>query len=322
MKAETGQDIDKAAYLLSDGEVIAIPTETVYGLAANCFNLKAVANVFKIKKRPNFDPLIVHIAGLQAIDRFAKNIPSNARQLAESFWPGPLTLVLPKQDIIPFDVTSGLDTVALRVPKHSMTLSLLSQLPFPLAAPSANPFGYISPTSAEHVFNQLGNDIPYILDGGPAQIGIESTIVGFENEIPVIYRYGIITPEQIKKVVGNTLIRVHTSSNPQAPGMLHSHYAPRTHLFITDLNTEITNPNVGFLAFSIPHPQIHPTNQVVLSESGNVFEAARNLYAALRKLDNMNFSCIYTSLLEDESGEATAINDRLKRASFQSDTHK
>lgn len=314
MKAEIGTDIDKAAQLLKEGQVVAIPTETVYGLAANCFDIRAVSTVFEVKRRPNFDPLIVHIASAAIMDELARAIPLAARELAAAFWPGPLTLVLPKREIVPYDVTAGLDTVALRMPNHPMTLSLLSKLQFSLAAPSANPFGYISPTTAWHVMQQLGYMIPYILDGGPAEIGIESTIIGFDVDAPVILRYGIITQSDIEKVVGKVKSRVHTSANPQAPGMLDSHYAPKTRLCLIQANEEIPDGYVAYLGFQQWHPTIDRNHQILLSQTGNIYEAARNLYAALRQLDEDGFECIYVSLITDASGEAQAINDRITRA--------
>ncbi len=186
--ATIGNDILQAKKLLLEGELVAIPTETVYGLAANALNPEAVTQIFVVKERPSFDPLIVHVASIDQAQQFITAVPEKAIQLARHFWPGPLTLVLPKQSIIPDIVTSGLSTVGIRCPDHDLTRQLLSELPFPLAAPSANPFGYVSPTTAEHVNNQLGHKIKYILDGGPCRIGLESTIVGFENDQAVIYR--------------------------------------------------------------------------------------------------------------------------------------
>jgi L-threonylcarbamoyladenylate synthase len=313
--AEIGTDIYKAAEILQQGRVVGIPTETVYGLAANALNADAVADIFRIKNRPDFDPLIVHIADITQVAIYATDFPEKTQKLAEAFWPGPLTLVLPKREIIPFSVTSGLDTVGLRVPRHQLTLDLLKMLPFPLAAPSANPFGYISPTTAQHVADQLGDFIPYILDGGPCSVGVESTIVGFDvSQNPVIYRKGMITQEVIEAVVGKTELLTHSHSNPQAPGMLTSHYAPRTPLKLVDKGFVITENNAGFLGFDVYHPHIPIQNQLLLSPSGDIFEAARNLYAFLRKLDQLGLEIIYCNLISDIPG-AEALNDRLKRAS-------
>lgn len=314
MSAEIGTDIKKAAKLLHEGRIVGIPTETVYGLAANALNTDAVADVFRIKNRPDFDPLIVHIADISQVEKYASQFPEKALKLAEAFWPGPLTLILPKRDIIPYSVTSGLETVGLRVPRHELTIKLLMQLPFPLAAPSANPFGYISPTTAQHVADQLGEFIPYILDGGPCEVGVESTIVGFDDSFnPVIYRKGMITQEMIEAVVGKANVFTHSHSNPQAPGMLTSHYAPRTPLKIISGNDCNFDNHTGYLGFDAYHPLIPKNNQLLLSPSGDVYEAARNLYASLRILDKLGLKVIYCSLITGITG-AEALNDRLRRA--------
>lgn len=314
MSAEIGTDIKKAAALLREGRVVGIPTETVYGLAANALHADAVADIFRIKNRPDFDPLIVHIADISQVEKYASQFPAKAIKLAEAFWPGPLTLVLPKRDIIPYSVTSGLETVGLRVPRHELTLELLMQLSFPLAAPSANPFGYISPTTAQHVADQLGEFIPYILDGGPCAVGVESTIVGFDDSFnPVIYRKGMITQEMIEAVVGKTEVLTHSHSNPQAPGMLTSHYAPRTPLKIITADDTNFDNRTGFLGFDAYHPLIPKHNQLLLSPSGDIYEAARNLYASLRMLDKLGLEVIYCSLITGIPG-SEALNDRLRRA--------
>ena len=190
--AEIGKDIEKSAALLASGELVAIPTETVYGLAGNALDEKAVVQIFKSKNRPRFDPLIVHVAGIDQVYNYVESIPEELKALAEAFWPGPLTLLLTKKSIIPDLVTSGLGKVGVRVPNHALTLSLLERLDFPLAAPSANPFGYISPTSASHVQDHLGDKLAYILDGGHCEVGLESTIVGMEEGQVIIYRLGVI----------------------------------------------------------------------------------------------------------------------------------
>ncbi|WP_405512000.1 L-threonylcarbamoyladenylate synthase [Spirosoma sp. KNUC1025] len=190
--AQIGTDRQIAKQLLEAGNVVSIPTETVYGLAANALNPDAVLTIFRVKNRPTFDPLIVHTDSLEKLDRFVSTIPESARDLASTYWPGPLTLLLPKKAIIPDLVTAGLPTVGIRIPNHPLTLALLNSLDFPLAAPSANPFGYISPTTAQHVADQLGLQVPYILDGGPATIGIESTIVGFDGNKPTVFRLGVL----------------------------------------------------------------------------------------------------------------------------------
>lgn len=316
-----GTDIQLARQLLEQGDVVGIPTETVYGLAGNALNEDAVLKIFQVKKRPAFDPLIIHVSSIDELTKYVVDIPAPARKLAELYWPGPLTLLLPKQAIIPDLVTSGLSTVAVRIPNHPLALELLQSLSFPLAAPSANPFGYISPTTAQHVADQLGDEVSYILDGGPCGIGLESTIIGFEDELPVIYRLGGMAIEQIESVVGPVKVRSHSTSNPKAPGMLSSHYAPRKPLIFlpshyasdgSRLSQEGLS-DVGALVFTTPLAGILPENQRILSPSGNMNEAAKNLFAYLRELDQANVEMIYAETLPDE-GLGRAINDRLRRA--------
>ncbi|MBC3784556.1 L-threonylcarbamoyladenylate synthase [Spirosoma utsteinense] len=313
--AQIGTDIHLAKTYLEAGNVVGIPTETVYGLAANALNPDAVLTIFKVKNRPSFDPLIVHTDSILKVEQFVSAIPDAARILAETCWPGPLTLLLPKRDLIPDLVTSGLSTVAVRIPNHPLTLALLRSLPYPLAAPSANPFGYISPTTAQHVADQLGDQIPYILDGGPALVGLESTIIGFENPIPTIYRLGGMDPAQIERLIGPVDIRTHSTSNPQAPGMLSSHYAPRKPLRL--LRPGFSPPpgeRTGTLAFRQSFGGITEHHQRVLSPTGDLAEAAKNLFAYLRALDTLDVNVIYAELLPSE-GLGQAMNDRLRRAS-------
>ena len=227
-----GTDIETAADWLRAGEPVAIPTETVYGLAANALDPAAAVKIFEVKNRPAFDPLIVHLADIAAVAQYAADFPPAARALAERFWPGPLTLLLPKRDNIPDLITSGLPRVALRVPAHPVALALLRQLPFPLAAPSANPFGYISPTTAQHVYDQLQGRIPYILDGGPSTVGVESTIIGFEAGVPVVYRLGGLALEDLAAVAGHLKTQLNQSRNPAALGRLFSQYSPRKPLHL------------------------------------------------------------------------------------------
>lgn len=313
--AVIGSDLQKAKQLLEQNNVVAIPTETVYGLAANALNSEAITKIFIAKDRPFFDPLIVHVADLTTAYDYVEYIPSSAKKLADSFWPGPLTLLLKKKAIIPHLATSGLDTVGIRCPNHPVTLQLLKMLPFPLAAPSANPFGYISPTKAIHVNEQLGNKIDYILDGGECKVGIESTIVGFENNTPTIYRMGGLSVEQIESVIGTVQIEINSSSNPTAPGQLKSHYAPQKKLFFGNVQT-IRESDVGILAFKEPSKFIPLQNQRILSPSGNLEEAAQNLFSFLRELDHLNIKSIVAEQVPNK-GLGRAINDRLTRAATQ-----
>lgn len=318
VETKISSSIEEAADLLNRGQLVAIPTETVYGLAANALDKTAVVEIFDAKQRPSFDPLIVHIGNKSDVNRYASHIPINAQKLMDSFWPGPLTVVLPKQNCIPDEVTSGLDTVGIRMPNHSLTLQLLSKLDFPLAAPSANPFGYISPTTSQHVFDQLQNRIPMILDGGSCDIGVESTIVGFEGELPVVYRLGGLTLEDIRNVCGEIKVEVNSSSDPKAPGMLKSHYAPTKPLKIISSNYNF-NDLTNHAALIVFGEFENNTNALVynLSPIGNYKEAASNLFSFLRKLDtDDNVKEIFTVLLPSIN-LGIAINDRLSRAAHQ-----
>lgn len=314
--AEKGVDLAKAKAILERGQLVAIPTETVYGLAANALDATAVARIFSVKNRPEFDPLIVHVPDLDAAQLYVENIPYPAFKLASLFWPGPLTLVLKKNPIIPDLVTSGMDTVGIRCPDHILCRQLLQELSFPLAAPSANPFGYVSPTKAEHVNEQLGSQIDYIVDGGPCSVGIESTIMGFENGTPVIYRLGGLSLEKIESVIGKVQLHVNTSSNPKAPGQLKSHYAPRKRMIVgvlEDLLQQYPAHCSGILSLQKDY---HSPHQVILSKTGSLEEAAKNLFTAFRSFDKMDIDVILAEYVP-EKGIGRAINDRLRRASAQ-----
>lgn len=314
--AKTGTDLQLAKSLLEKGELVGIPTETVYGLAANALNGSAVARIFAVKNRPEFDPLIVHVPDLDAAHRYVERMPHQGHRLATYFWPGPLTLVLPKKSIIPDIVTSGMETVGLRCPDHILSRQLLQELDFPLAAPSANPFGYVSPTRPEHVAEQLGDNIPYILDGGECQIGIESTIVGFEGAETVIYRLGGLSLEKIESIIGRVRIQSHSSSRPKSPGQLTSHYAPSKRVILGDIKELLQKyPShcTGILSFSDDYNSPH---QIVLSKDKNLEEAAKNLFTALRTFDKMDVDVIVAEEVPD-TGLGRAINDRLRRAAAQ-----
>lgn len=312
------QDILSAAAALTNGNVIGIPTETVYGLAGNALDGNAVAKIFEVKERPSFDPLIVHVSGIEEVEKYTKNIPHRLYTLAESFWPGPLTLLLPRKDLIPDIVTSGLDRVAIRVPSHPLALGLLKELTFPLAAPSANPFGYISPTKAEHVDHQLGKKIPFILDGGSSDVGLESTIVGMEGDEVIIYRLGGISVDAIQAVIGKVMVRDYSTSNPQAPGLLKSHYAPRAEFRLGNIQRLLEEVNIpytqiGILSLQKIFHRVPKENQIQLSLSGNLQQAAQNFFASMRNLDQLDLDLILAEPMPDE-GLGKAINDRLKRA--------
>jgi len=309
-------NILKAAILLEQGNVVAIPTETVYGLAANAFDENAVKQIFEIKQRPLFNPLIVHIKSIEDLLNVATNIPPKAWLLAKYFWPGALTLVLPKKETIPSIVTAGKETVGVRVPSHPVALSLLEEIDFPLAAPSANPFGYISPTSAAHVQKQLGNKIPFILDGGNCDKGIESTIIGFENNEPILYRVGAISKETIEKCIGRIGVKTKAAASPEAPGMLSKHYSPRTPFMVSEnILSDIEkykNQAVGFLVFSNEVNEISE-KFIHLTKNENLDEAAQNLYSAMHHLDEAGYTLIIAEKFP-ETGIGISLNDRLYRA--------
>lgn len=315
-----GQDVQKAAKLLRSGQLVAIPTETVYGLAGNALNELAVSEIFSVKQRPSFDPLIIHLPNLEEAYKYVEGIPAVLLPLAKKYMPGPLTLLLQKRTLIPDLVTAGSSLVAIRIPIHPLTRTLLEMVGFPLAAPSANPFGYISPTTANHVAQQLGEKIPYILDGGPAEVGLESTIVGIENGEVTIFRKGGLSVEDIEAEVGPVRVKAHSSSNPQAPGMLKSHYAPAT---LFRINTSIekvleayAKEEVGYIAFRQKTEKVPVAQQIILAPNGDYKEAARHLFAAMRELDSKGFKIILAELLPEED-LGRAINDRLRRAAVR-----
>jgi L-threonylcarbamoyladenylate synthase len=317
-----GNNLETAKHFLEQGNLVAIPTETVYGLAANALNEAAVLQIFKVKNRPTFDPLIVHTNSFEKLEQLVSCVPEKAKILAQHLMPGALTLLLPKKNIIPDLVTSGLAMVAVRIPQHSLALQLLESLDFPLAAPSANPFGYISPTTAQHVAAQLGSKIPYILEGGECKIGLESTIVGFENEQVTVFRKGGVSIESIEKLIGRVQIQEHSSSNPQAPGMLKSHYAPKTPFFLGNIADLLAKygqkyKKIAVLSFAILYQKEISSKvfvaQEVLSPNQDFLEAAHNLFAAMRRLDSLEVDAIFAELLP-EKDLGRAINDRLRRA--------
>ena len=314
--AKVGTNLKKAILYLEMNEVVGIPTETVYGLAGNGLNDLAISKIFQVKNRPFFDPLILHTHSFAEIEKYTINVPAKAKLLVDAFIPGPLTLLLPKVSSIPDLVTAGLPNVAFRIPNHPLTLELLKQLPYPLAAPSANPFGYVSPTTAAHVNQQLGSKIPYILDGGSCNIGLESTIVGFDNEEVIVYRKGGISIEAIEEVVGKVIVKTHSDSNPAAPGMLKSHYAPNKKVVIYENSIQQDLKNTGAIVFDRAIEGIPIENQIFLSKSADLNEAARNIFGHLRLIENFNIDKIYVQLVP-ETGLGRAINDRIRRAAAE-----
>ncbi|MBC7485936.1 MAG: threonylcarbamoyl-AMP synthase [Cytophagaceae bacterium] len=312
-----GTDIAHAKQLLEQGQLVAIPTETVYGLAGNALNPDAVLSIFKAKERPSFDPLIVHTDSIEKIERWVTHFPKALKALSTAVWPGPLTILLPRNELIADIVTSGLETVGIRIPNHPLTLSLLQSLDFPLAAPSANPFGYISPTQAAHVNEQLGDLIPYILDGGSCEVGIESTIVAWENNQLHVLRLGGLSVEVIENLSHQKVtLHLNQSSNPHAPGMLKSHYAPRKPLYIGDIDQLLkqhTGKRIGVLSFQHAVPDINI--QRTLSTKGDPHEASKNLFRFLRELDQSDAEILISEFVP-EFDLGRAINDRLRRAAY------
>lgn len=315
----TSKDIQKAIELLENEELVAIPTETVYGLAGNIFSEKAIKNIFETKKRPFFNPLIVHISSVDELDTIVSKIPKKARILANTFWPGSMTLVLKKQKYIPKIITAGKDTVAVRVPNHPLTLELLKNLSFPLAAPSANPFNQISPTKPAHVERYFKDNLKMVLDGGACKNGIESTIIGFENDEPIIYRLGALALEDIEAVVGKVEVKNKKEENPDAPGMLNKHYSPSTFTVLTsDITSEIKKhptKKIGVLTFNSSFKTDEIFTEIILSKTSNLHEAASKLYDALHELDHLNLDLIIAEKLP-ETGLGKSMNDRLQRAAF------
>ena len=320
MITETGTDIAKAALFLKEGDLVGIPTETVYGLAANALNEDAVLKIYTAKDRPQFNPLIVHVASFAKAELLLQNLSPEAKKLTDAFWPGPLTILFDKKNTIPELVTAGSSRVAIRVPNHPITLQLLQQLDFPLAAPSANPSGYISPTTAQHVYDGLHGKIPYILDGGECAVGVESTIVGWNaDEELEVYRLGGISVEQIEEVLGKKIrINKKMTENPSTPGQLKSHYATHTPLFMghaEEIIRRFEDQKIILINFQEYNPDLPKDQQFILSTNGLVEEAAKNLFRILREIDKLKADVILAEPLPNK-GLGRAINDRLERAQF------
>jgi len=319
MNTNITKDILYCQALLNNNEVVAIPTETVYGLAACIDSDEAVEQIFRLKSRPHYNPLIVHIHHIDQLNNLAVDIPEIAIQLAKVFWPGPLTLLLKKGPQVSDLITAGKPTIAVRMPNHPLTIELLKGLKAPIAAPSANPFTGISPTSAEHVYQYFKGKIKAILDGGPCEVGLESTIVGFNGETAVIYRKGGISINRIESVIGEvSYLGMTKSTKIVAPGMLDKHYSPKTKLILTkSLEKELSkhlNKKIGVITLS-PYFKSDIALCTALSATGNLDEAASQLYATLHFMDTQNLDIIIAETMpETELG--VTINDRLKRASY------
>jgi L-threonylcarbamoyladenylate synthase len=310
-------NMSKAVKILNNEDVVAIPTETVYGLAGNIYSDKAIRKIFEVKQRPLFNPLIVHLHSVEQLDEIVSEFPPKAKLLADAFWPGSLTLVLKKKSTIPDVITAGKETVAVRIPNHPVALALLKELSFPLAAPSANPFNRISPTKALHVESYFKNAIQMVLEGGECKNGLESTIIGFENNEPILYRLGAISTEEIENIVGKINVKTKEEKTPNAPGMLAKHYAPKTRTYlVNDIDKFITDygdKTIGLLSFSEAIMASNIKHIEILSKSRDLKEAASKLYSSLHILDHLDLDMIVAQRFPD-IGLGKSINDRLERA--------
>ena len=313
----TPENIAEAGRLIRRGELVSFATETVYGLGANALMPEACEKIFAAKGRPHFDPLIVHIYSIKQLPMVAGGVSEKVMKALFEFWPGPLTAVLKKQPEIPDLVTSNLDTVAVRVPNHDVALSLLKAANVPIAAPSANPFGYLSPTTAEHVEEQLGDKISMILDGGECECGVESTIIDFTKETPELLRHGGIPREEIEKVCGPINLGQAVLEKPLAPGQLASHYSPETKLVILSKDQKPDESlKYGILTHSGLNKGLNCDFIEKISPSGDLKEAAHNLFSALHRLDHQGLDIIYAYEFPEE-GLGAAIMDRLRKAAVK-----
>lgn len=342
MMDSSDENLRRAGAAIAEGKLVVIPTETVYGLGADAFNPDAVARVFEAKRRPAFDPLIIHISKLDDIERIATSFPPKARLLAEALWPGPLTMILPKRPEVPDIVTSGLDTAAVRFPVHPVARKIIEYSGTVVAAPSANPFGYISPTTAQHVAKTLGDRVDFIVDGGPCAVGVESTVIDMTRDIPAVLRPGGMPLERIRDIIGEVLIPGKKGGPIASPGQLKSHYAPHATLYLHPWNSlpyalRQTSPDavaadppdaskaalsaapMAAIVFDASRASILAESGLfrrigVLSERGDMREAASRLFALLHELDAAGFEIIHAERVPEE-GLGRAINDRLYRAS-------
>ncbi len=309
------ENIKKASEFIKNGGIVAFPTETVYGLGANALNKDAVIKIFEVKERPFFDPLIVHIDDIKWVEKLIVEFPKLSKRLIEKFWPGPLTIVFKKSNIVPYVTTGGLDTVAIRMPKNDVALKLISYSNVPIAAPSANKFGYISPTTAQMVYEQLNDNVDIILDGGKTEYGIESTIVYIENDDVYILRLGAIEVEEIEEVINKKVI---ISERIKSPGQFKFHYAPYTKLkifnSIDEIESEIRNyKKVAIITSKKENFYFKDLIYDYFSEDGNLREIAKNLFEKLYYYDKIGVDVIFVQAVKEE-GIGRAIMDRLRKA--------
>jgi L-threonylcarbamoyladenylate synthase len=307
--------IEAAGKIIRKGGLVAFPTETVYGLGASIQNSVAVARIFEVKARPRIDPIIVHVSDPKSAARYGV-FPDSAHSLMEHFWPGALTLVVPKTSAVPLIVTAGLDTVAIRVPSHPAALALIGAAGCGIAAPSANAFGYASPTTAQHVAEHLGDKLDMILDGGACEIGVESTILSLNGQVPRILRAGGVAAEDLAAVIGTLEVSIGTADRPVVPGQMKRHYATRTRLEICERASEKLQPGerAGLLTLIAPEDPEPYSAVEVLSPGGDIREAATNFFGALHRLDALSLNRIIARPIP-EVGLGLALMDRLRRAS-------
>ncbi len=312
-------DVEAAAAVIRRGGLAAFATETVYGLGASALDAAAAARIFAAKQRPAFDPLIVHVADRDQVTDLVTSIPPVAEILMRTFWPGPLTLVLPRRGVVPDLVTSGLGSVGVRMPDHAQARELIRRAGLPVAAPSANLFGQVSPTTAQHVADQLGERIDIILDGGPCRVGLESTVLDLSGPTPVVLRPGGTTQEALEEVIGPVATRTHLASGvaAPAPGMLDRHYSPATPLRLWRPGEGVPEGRVGLLTFRAAGLRAGFATAIDLSATGDLAEAAARLFGALRELDRAGLDLILATPVP-EAGLGRAINDRLRRAAARS----
>ena len=302
------EEIETAVELLQKGDLVAFPTETVYGLGADATNDKATALIYEKKGRPSFNPLIAHVNGIQMASLYVE-INALAEKLMTTFWPGPLTLVLPRKKdcVVSLLASAGLDTLAVRCPKNKIALDLITTFGKPIIAPSANKSGRISPTTANHIIEDYGNDAPFILDGGPCQVGVESTVLLCTSETPAVLRYGGLAVEDIEEVIGKVIRPEKDENAPHSPGQLKSHYAPHLPLRMNAFEALEGEALLGF--------GNAPKADLNLSETEDLTEAAANLFSMMHQLDNPRYTGIAVMPVP-ERGLGLAINDRLKRAAY------
>lgn len=311
----TSENIILAAQILKSGGLVAFPTETVYGLGADGLNDRAVSKIFEAKKRPTFNPLILHISNFEMLDKISEIENNKIKILTDKFWPGPLTLVLKKKETVPYIVTAGLETVAVRMPDNRYALDLINNLGKPIAAPSANVFSKLSPTKAEHVVKQLGKKVDVILDGGNCNVGVESTIIHVTGNSQTLLRPGGIAREEIEALIGKLKDSPESKLNPNSPGQLKIHYAPSIPIKFYDENklTEINDKRVGAIFFRTVKNKNYFSEIKILSSSGNLNEAASNLFSFLHEFENLNLDMIFVEPIE-KIGLGVAIMDRLTKA--------